>query len=262
MRGFFTRWFLPKSNIHKKYYDKQKRIHKSNIISKISKFYHWLFTISLKTLARINDRIPSKNLNVNNNRSSIDLKGSKRGSINRSVNQAADKFTNNSESISIHANEDKLISLQSAYLILKKKDMLIIIKEQLDIIKTELKLLKENHHYKAAHDGQVLIKAIQIGICLYNLSEKKPSDYHNLGKCCQQSIATAKQSPLLNEHHGLMYAINCLLHIITVGIVLAWNKWVSQESNPCSFFNTRIIRSINMLHHDIQHNPQYISVNP
>jgi len=117
MRGFFTRWFLPKSNIHKKYYDKQKRIHKSNIISKISKIYHWLFTISLKTLARINDRIPSKNLNVNNNRSSIDLKGSKRGSINRSVNQAADKFTNNSESISIHANEDKLISLQSAYLI-------------------------------------------------------------------------------------------------------------------------------------------------
>lgn len=115
MRRFFVRWFLPKSNIHKQHNDQKKRIHEGYIIGKISKIYHLLFTFSLKTLASCKDRIPRVNLNVNIKISPIDLIGSKPGSINSIVNQAADRFTNNSENISSQARVEAFIYLRTIY---------------------------------------------------------------------------------------------------------------------------------------------------
>ena len=112
MRSFFIRWFFPESDIHKKYNNEQEGIHEGNVVSKLIKIYHCFLAFSLKILAAIKDMIPSINLNVNLNTSSNELIGAKLGWIKRSVNHAADKFTNNSESISIQVSEDKFIALE------------------------------------------------------------------------------------------------------------------------------------------------------
>lgn len=119
MRRFFVRWFFPKGNIHKKNDNQQERIHERNIISNFSKAYHCFFDLSLKILAVINDNIPRINLKINLNTSSVDLIGSKFGSIKRIVSQAADKLTNKSESTSSQTDEKTNINLLLAYIKLK-----------------------------------------------------------------------------------------------------------------------------------------------
>lgn len=113
MRRFLT--IFIKSNINQKNYYKEQHIHKSRIVCEILKIYHLFLSSSLKFLAITNDRIPRINFNVKINMPPVDFKELVRGSINTTANQAAARFTNNSERTSNQAGDSKFINLIKLY---------------------------------------------------------------------------------------------------------------------------------------------------
>lgn len=95
------RGFFPKSYIHQKNDNRQKRIHYKNIIADITKIYHF-FESSLNFLTRIKNRIPRESLLVNANISSVVFKGINIGSIKTITSSADARSTNKSDKISNH----------------------------------------------------------------------------------------------------------------------------------------------------------------
>ena len=99
--AFMIGRFLPERKIHKKENYEKERIHQSYIIGNSGKV-HQVLLLSLRCLARINDRIPRIHRNVNKGRFGP---AESCGSINTTANQATDTFTKNSESISSQMGE-------------------------------------------------------------------------------------------------------------------------------------------------------------
>lgn len=92
------RRFFPKSNIHQKNYNRQKRIMHKKRISYFSKINH-LIESSLSFLARNKNRIASKNLLVNEYISSNVFSGLNTGSINTKRASVAARLIKSSERI-------------------------------------------------------------------------------------------------------------------------------------------------------------------
>ncbi len=110
------RRLLPKSNIHQKNNDRQKRIVYKKVITNVSKINHFLES-SRSFLARNKNRIPRSSSLVNTNISSNVLIGLNTGSINTTRKRVAARLTNNSDNIKNHTKEGLLIRFMYNYII-------------------------------------------------------------------------------------------------------------------------------------------------